>query len=442
MHHVARSLVPLSMKHILPRSPRRVVVVGGGPTGLFCADRLRHHFEVSVIDSKSYFEFTPGILRAIGDPSHHSRITFDYNQVLEHNLGVEFVLGEATRVDIAGGAGASPNRGGVVSVATPSGGVDRVSFDYCIVAVGVNNGFWKPRVPSLVTSKAVTTPPKPASDVVVANETTAEARRASLHDLHEKLVSATGAVVVGAGLVGVELAAELTHFFPRLQVTLVDASSKVLPQLAEPASEYARNYLSAHGVRMSLGAPFSAASVADGQVVLWCVGAKTRAGTLFDDSTVLRSNGQIRVNKRMQVLRRTGGLSSAADPEKGGGQIVEEVFGRGRVFAVGDAAAVGGVPMAQMIFQGEDMAAVAVANIEAAEDIASPLAFNKNKREAEDLPILCNTSLGPQDGMFSTQSELLATGALTAMQKQLIESTKMSALQGNLIGSMLWMPVH
>lgn len=41
MHHVARSLVPGPLRHLLPKTLKRVVVVGGGPTGLFCADRLR-----------------------------------------------------------------------------------------------------------------------------------------------------------------------------------------------------------------------------------------------------------------------------------------------------------------------------------------------------------------------------------------------------------------
>jgi len=146
----------------------------------------------------------------------------------------------------------------------------------------------------------------------------------------------------------------------------------------------------------------------------------------------------------MQALRRLAANDSLNDPL---GSISDpkelEPLGRGKVFAVGDAAAIEGVPTAQMIFHGEEMAAVAVANIEAAEDVASPLAFGKGRREAEPgLPLLCCTSLGPQDGMFSSQSELIATGGLAAFQKQLIEDTKMRALQGELVSSLLWLPLH
>ena len=71
-----------------------------------------------------------------------------------------------------------------------------------------------------------------------------QGRRRNLQLLHEKLANAPGAVVVGAGLVGtkavctsasgscakqgVELAAELAHFFPRLKAHLVQTCKALL----------------------------------------------------------------------------------------------------------------------------------------------------------------------------------------------------------------------
>ena len=88
-------------------------------------------------------------------------------------------------------------------------------------------------------------------------------------------------------------------------------------------------------------------------LVLWCVGTCPRSSALFEDKSVLRSNGQIRVNRSMQVI----------------GKSVDEPVGEGRIYAVGDVAKVDDVPMAQTIFHGEEMGAVAVANIEASEDL-------------------------------------------------------------------------
>jgi len=275
--------------------------------------------------------------------------------------------------------------------------------------------------------------------------------------------------------VGVELAAELAHFFPRLRVTLVDGAPDVLPQLGEGAREYARQWLQERNVALRLGKPFAPEFVGADQVVLSCVGARPRAAGLLADASAIKANGRIRVNRHMQVLSRgeseTGLASCSAEPllgssvsdpsgvassassaaaaaasaaTRGSGDPGSlEPLGQGRVFAVGDAAAVEGVPTAQIIFHGEEMAAVAVANIEAAEGVISPLALTQARREMEpQQPFLCCTSLGPLDGMFSTQTELVATGTLAALQKQMIEATKMGALKGDLASSMLWYPVH
>lgn len=436
MHHIARALAPDAVKRLLPRVPKRVVVLGGGPTGLFCADRLRHHFEVTVVDPKEYFEFTPGVLRALADPAHLTRITFNYREVLERTLGVEFVLGEASQVEVAPAGGGGPAAGSV-AVSTPGGSSSsRLTFDYCIAAVGVSNALWKPRISG---------PEGSAPGEAKGDERALDNRRAHLRSLREQIAGAREVVIVGAGLVGVELAGELTHFFPRLKVTLVDGAPTVLPQLAEGAREYAQAWLKQNGVKLKLGTPFQPEALREGAVVLSCVGTRSRSAGLFADSSVLKANGQIRVNRRMQVLRQSGPRRPAAGTAdtRPGTPLELEPLGQGRVFAVGDAAAVEGVPTAQIIFHGEEMAAIAVASIESAEDIFSPLSLGKGRREAEEgQPLLCCTSLGPQDGMFSTQSELVSTGMLAAVQKQIIEDTKMSALRGDLLGTLLWMPAH
>lgn len=494
MHQFARSLVPRPVRHLLPRTMKRVVVVGGGPTGLFCADRLRHHFEVTVVDAKEYFEFTPSVLRAVVDPSHFTKITFNYRDVLESELGVEFVLGEASKVEVgsvAPGIGA-----GTVTVTRQSGPHPqrKLHFDYCIVAAGVSNGLWKPRLPreqyTGIGAQALTS-------MSSSEELTLGGRRATLRALRDRIASARGVVVVGAGLVGVEFVAELVHFFPRLKVTLVDGAPDVLPQLSTGARQYARQWLQAHNVDLRLNKPFSPEGVSSDEVVISCVGARPRAQTLIPETTALRSNGQIRVNQHMQVLYMPsdgkassvgssltsmsdpstasslgGSLTSMSDPsypsqgptaatrssadpadkssvsEPSGGESPRASsgfvpYGQGRIFAVGDAASVQGVPTAQIIYHGEEMAAVAVANIEASEGVASPLNFMKNvRREFEPQPFLCCTSLGPIDGMFSTQTELIATGTLAAIQKQMIEATKVGQLKGDLGCSALWYPVH
>mmetsp|Transcript_15903 Transcript_15903/g.34843 ORF Transcript_15903/g.34843 Transcript_15903/m.34843 type:complete len:720 (+) Transcript_15903:39-2198(+) len=719
MHHFARSMVPRPMRHLFPRTLKRVVVLGGGPSGLFCADRLRHHFEVTLVDTKDFFEFTPSILRAVVDPSHYAKITFDYRSVLEGELGVEFVQAQATKVEMLDNPSSAGR--GLVTITDKDGEARSLHFDYCIVAVGVSNGVWKPRMPGdRPVDKSIG-----GSGLVTPAELCIEDRREALRQIRDGIYRARGAVIVGAGLVGVEMAAELVHFLPRLRITLVDGSMDVLPQLGEDARQYARQWLQQHNVALRLNKPFTPEFVAPDEVVLSCVGTRARAGNILAEKSCLRANGQIRVNRKMQVIfvpgvdealdettasnatieeapitpveagafpfprgrgpkDLEGGEGESAAPEEGmgmgpeeaanpvldaaveavqnakagaassgdlaaarpsptkspaarggggdgsaverrrglspeelddlelaeamaatrprssnaassapaapaasaqpqkksssasafsamssaaaaaaaavgdslptssrsspppsssgtiaksteqekvaavpgvegaaatvssrspghsgigsssgscssssrihgeakdsrdesktesttganlhlretdfevedeqskvppgpppgtveaaierDGSLVFRTLGQGRIYAIGDAVAVQGIPTAQMIYHGEEMAAIAVASIEACEGILSPMNVSQTVREMDfEQPFLCCTSLGPHDGMFSTQTELISTGALAALQKQTIEATKMNALKGDLLSSLVWYPVH
>ena len=53
---------------------KKVVVIGGGFAGAYIARHLEKDFDVTLIDTKDYFEFTPGILRTIVFPKHMKRI--------------------------------------------------------------------------------------------------------------------------------------------------------------------------------------------------------------------------------------------------------------------------------------------------------------------------------------------------------------------------------
>jgi len=301
----------------------------------------------------------------------------------------------------------------------------------------VDNGIWKPS--AVASGGSIKGPEAGGEDF---DERTLEVRRAALRSQRERLLSARRAVIVGAGLVGVELAAELNHFMPKLQVELTDGMPFVLPQLAQGARTYAHGFLKKQGVQLNLGTPYQPESLGDNDVVIWCVGAKARAGHLFGAPS-LNERGMIRVNRRMQVLRLLGEESNGSADQASEASVSEmEPISNGCIFAVGDAAAVEGVPTAQIIFHGEEMAAVAVANIEAAEGLASPFVDSKTRREIESMPLLCSASLGPGDGIFATQSEMICTGTLAAFQKQMIEETKMGALRGEALSSLLWWPVH
>src|SRR3989344_1608580 len=74
---------------------KRVVVIGGGFAGALIARALQRDFAVTLIDSKDYFEFTPGVLRCLVEPEHLCKIQALHKDYLVHG---EFLQGHVSAV--------------------------------------------------------------------------------------------------------------------------------------------------------------------------------------------------------------------------------------------------------------------------------------------------------------------------------------------------------
>src|SRR3989338_3462411 len=74
---------------------KRVVVLGGGFAGSKIAKKLEKDFDVILIDTKDYFEFTPGILRTIVEPKHIKKIQVLHSHYL-HKTNV--IVGEVKNI--------------------------------------------------------------------------------------------------------------------------------------------------------------------------------------------------------------------------------------------------------------------------------------------------------------------------------------------------------
>jgi NAD(P)H-nitrite reductase large subunit len=71
------------------------------------------------------------------------------------------------------------------------------------------------------------------------------------------LAAAARVLIIGGGVVGVELAAEIAHYHKHACVTVADVSPRLLATLPRAAGERAAAALSAAGVRLLLGAPLA-----------------------------------------------------------------------------------------------------------------------------------------------------------------------------------------
>ena len=190
---------------------KRVVIIGGGFAGATAAKRLGKSFDVTLIDSKEYFEFTPGILRGIAEPGHVTKLHVPHVEYLKH---ATIVVGDVTKID-------------ETSVFV---GKKALLYDYLIVSAGSSYSL-------------------PIKEPKVAMVD----RGKHMLEAHIRVSRANNILIVGGGLVGVELAAEIATTFPDKRLTLVHAGQELMERNAPRARKYALNFLEKHGVAVRLG---------------------------------------------------------------------------------------------------------------------------------------------------------------------------------------------
>lgn len=407
---------------------------------------------MTVVDAKEYFEYTPGILRAFMDPERHDAITFSLQEVLEHKMGVKFICGEVLELD--GGRK-------IASIKCIAGGPLEFEFDYCIICTGCNYNPIKPLGESLwcptVHEAAIA-----VSDWKNLDERRLEGRRQHVVEEHRKLSNlnnrSAAILIVGAGFIGVEWAAELNHFFPNLNITIIDFFPNCLGPLPASAAEYCSGYMKRHGIREVYGKKYSPNSTTFWESIGMPGGADetyictgVRACNYFMPKSTLSDTGPggggwILINRKLQVTKK---------PSEGG-----EVWADGTVYAVGDCnlGCVGKgpnfdlAPVPKISYAGEEQARHACLNVIRMASCEEP--------GRRDCKLLLNTwwpwgagmfdiSLGPNDACFVVGANeikgsgwVASKGRLAAFHKMMIETTKVAECKHGCIGILLWYFVH
>lgn len=188
---------------------KKIVVIGGGFAGSHAAKKLEKKFDVTLIDTKNYFEFTPSILHTIVEPNHIKKI-----QVLhEHYLSrTKVIVGKVTEV-------AKTH----VKIKNKS-----IPFDYLIISSGSSYNA-----------------PFKEQNVVLAT------RAENLRKRYKDLCKAKKILIIGGGLVGVELAGEiLWKYKSDKEITIVHSGEKLIERNSEKAIKYAEKYLRKKGVKI------------------------------------------------------------------------------------------------------------------------------------------------------------------------------------------------
>ncbi|MDO8601893.1 MAG: FAD-dependent oxidoreductase [bacterium] len=338
---------------------KKIVIVGGGFAGSQAARELEKDFAVTLIDTKDYFEFTPGILRTVVEPGHMRKIQSLHSHYLHHST---IVTDTVTAVD-------------ATTVRTKNG---MYAYDYLVIASGSSYN-----------------PPIKESCVVIAT------RAEHLREHHQRLDRANSVLIIGGGVVGVELAAEIVEHYPKKQLTIIHAHHKLIERNSGKATEYATDFLVKRGVKIRYNERVIGSA---GKVLMTDLGNTVSADMAFMCTGIvpnyefmkpylskkLNERNLIKVNEFLQVE----GLSN--------------------VFAVGD---INDRPVEKTAQNSKRQADIAVKNIRALKAKRSLIAY-----ASKPTPMVI--SLGKWHGVFAHGS-LIFTGLVPGLLKSLIEKKEM-----------------
>ncbi|XP_010520465.1 PREDICTED: apoptosis-inducing factor homolog A-like [Tarenaya hassleriana] len=208
---------------------RRVVVIGGGVAGSLVAKLLQFDADVTLIDSKDYFEITWASLRSMVEPSFAKRSVISHKEYLKNGRVVSSPAIDITDTDVIC--------------------LDDlvVGYDYLVIATGHNDAYPKTRSEKL----------------------------SQYQSEYEKIRSSGSILIVGGGPTGVELAAEIAVDFPEKKVTLVHRGPRLLEFIGQKAGDKAFDWLKSKRVEVILNQSVDLNSASDGNKTYRTSGGET-----------------------------------------------------------------------------------------------------------------------------------------------------------------------
>lgn len=210
------------MKVIDSKQRPKVVVVGGSFAGLATMRYLRQIADVTLIEPRDFFEYSPGILHVLSGSRAFSNLVLRIGEVSKDSRVVRGRL-----------CGLSPVTNKVF--------VNKIANDDEIIEINYD-------ALVLCTGSTYTYPIKTSSTSLSFEE-----RKNDIHAYLSNLKMARSVIILGGGLVGVELAAEIAVRLPTcLELTLV-SRGPILATLPSLAGRYAGKWLERHGVKQILG---------------------------------------------------------------------------------------------------------------------------------------------------------------------------------------------
>lgn len=236
-----RSLSPETKEE---RPTKHIVIVGYQFAGfeihkLLQSNPSLFHFRFTIIEPKTYFEFTPSILSAMVNPSKYRFISFPLSECLDVDRST-LVHGKVTSI-----------QSHAVTVELMNHNTRSIPFDFCFICTGSK----------YAAPIKVNTFPKVSRDVYwdercqILDDVHCKLRKQSvntttslLHDIGENKEEINGEsiAIIGAGPVGVELMAEIVERYPDKQVTVIDGNDEICRSFPLRTRQYLEQWARKH----------------------------------------------------------------------------------------------------------------------------------------------------------------------------------------------------
>jgi NADH dehydrogenase len=244
---------------------QRVLIVGGGFGGIYCAKKLEElcaripNVELSLVNRQNFFVFTPMLPQIVSGMIESNHVVVPIRQILRRT---RFYEADVKSIDSVS------KKVTIIVSDTRNGGETAhevtLDYDHLVVSLGSDTNFMS--MPHLEHTVFTLKTLKDA--LMLRNHIIDMLERADLEPDPRKCESLLNFVIVGGGLSGIETAAELNSFFRKVlkyypnirsrdppilpKVILVHSRERVLPELNEELGTYTLKKMHEDGISLVL----------------------------------------------------------------------------------------------------------------------------------------------------------------------------------------------
>lgn len=267
------------------KSNKQVVIFGGGIAGAQLAEALATNARVTLVDPNDYFEVPMAAPRGLVRPEFAEQSVIPFTVALPD---VELVQGRLIEMSVNGG-----------EVQLRDGKRITVRGDIHVLCTG-----------NLYTN-----------DLMRSVGITAQDRKRLYSQYRTVIDAAHRVLIVGGGPIGVEVAGEISEFYPTKSLTLLEASPRILAGTSELAARHAAFVLKSRGVTIMVGEGLRSATTKgedifagkgeattargrklDYDLMIWCTGGRPNTAYMQAQlGGVLDQRGRIRVQADLRV---------------------------------------------------------------------------------------------------------------------------------------------